>query len=88
MKKLFAILNDLYLDGTNNTQSIITVTVLGQLGDELLANCTDYMAPELLTPVIQVNKYLASSKSARMRLENPPAYKPKKNRKTPGSRIG
>ena len=88
MKKLFSILNDLYLDGTNNTQSIITVTILGQLGDELLANCTDYMTPELLTPVVQVNKYLSKSKSAQMRLENPPAYKPKKNKKTPGSRIG
>lgn len=90
MKKLFTVLNEMYLDGTGNTQSLIVVTILGSIDNnqELLANCTDYMDKELLTPVIQVNKYLATSKSAKLRLENPPAYKPKKVKKPLGSRIG
>lgn len=89
MKKLFAILNELYLDGTNNTQSLIAVTILGSLDNDmqLLANCTGYMTPELLSPVVKVNKYLATSKNAKLRLENPPAYKPKKKKNFLGSRI-
>lgn len=86
MKKLFNLLNDIYDDGTNEIQDIIAVTVLGSLGNdqELLANCVDYMSEDMISPVIQVNKYLAKSKSARMRLENPPKYKPKKAKKKKG----
>lgn len=83
IKKLFNLLNEIYDDGTNEIQSIIAVTVLGQLDNdqELLANCVDYMSADMISPVIQVNKYLGKSKSARMRLENPPKYKPKKAKK-------
>lgn len=86
MKKLFNLLNDIYEDGTNETQSIIAVTVLGAMNNdqELLANCVDYMCEDMLSPVIQINKYIASSKSARMRLDNPPKYKPKKAKKSKG----
>ena len=82
MKKLFNILNEIYLDATNETQSIITVTILGELGaDEvLLANCIDYMCPDLMGPVIKVNKFLHSSagKASREKLKNPPVYNPKR----------
>ncbi len=91
MKRLFGLLNDMYLDGTCDTQSLIVVTILGALNNDqqLLANCTDYICNEMLPNVVQVNRYLASSKSARMRLENPPEYKPKKKKKSfVGSRIG
>lgn len=85
MKKLFNLLNDIYLDGTNETQSIIAVTILGQLNNdtELLANCVDYMDPDLASAVINVNKYLASSsgKKAVRLLKNPPRYKPPKEKK-------
>ncbi len=83
MKKLFNLLNDIYDDGTNEIQSIIAVTILGELNNDqdLLANCVDYMSADMISPVVQVNKYLAKSKSARMRLENPPKYKPKKKMK-------
>lgn len=84
MKKLFKLLNDIYEDGTNETQSLICVTILGSLENdqELLANCVDYMSNDLTGPVINVNKYLWSrdGKGARMKLENPPAYKPKKKK--------
>lgn len=85
MKKLFGLLNEIYEDGTNEIQGLIAVSILGAMNNdqELLANCVDFMCKDLLGPVIQVNKYLASSggKGARMRLENPPPYKPKKAKK-------
>ena len=85
MKKLFQILNEIYEDGTNDTQSLIAVTILGELGNDqiLLARCVDYMSETMAPPVIEVNKYLASaaSKKARKQLKNPPIYKPKKQKK-------
>ena len=85
MKRLFKLFNEVYEDGTNETQSLICVTILGSLKNdmELLANCTDYMSTDLAGPVINVNKFLWSKdgKGARMKLENPPKYKPKKKKK-------
>lgn len=85
MKKLFNLLNDIYEDGTNETQSLIAVTILGAMNNdqEMLANCVDYMCEDMTGPVINVNKYLASKsgKGAKMRLENPPKYKPAKAKK-------
>ncbi len=85
MKKLFNLLNEMYDNGVNDVQSLIVVTILGEpLQDEkMLANCVDYMNDELCVNVIRVNKFLKSSsgKSARMRLDNPPRYKPKKEKK-------
>lgn len=94
MKQLFNLLNEIYEDGTNETQSLIAVTILGALenDDQLLANCVDYMSDDMTKPVINVNRYLASKggKGARMKLENPPKYKPKKQSKKsfPGSSLG
>lgn len=93
MKRLFNLLNDIYEDGTNETQSLIAVTILGQMdNEEMLANCIDYMSDDMTSPVINVNKYLASKagKSAKMRLENPPKYKPAKDKKKKGAmtRLG
>ncbi|MBQ7860846.1 MAG: hypothetical protein IJ349_01420 [Clostridia bacterium] len=85
MKKLFQILNEIYEDGTNDTQSLIAVTILGELNNDkiLLARCVDYMSETMAPPVIEVNRYLASpaGKKARKQLKNPPAYKPKKEKK-------
>lgn len=85
MKKLFNLLNEMYDNGVNDVQSLIVVTILGSMKNDetLIARCVDYMSDELCVNVIRVNKYLASSagKSARMRLENPPRYKPKKGKK-------
>lgn len=85
MKKMFGIFNDIYPDATNETQSLITVTILGALDNdqELLARCVDYMSDDLTVPVINVNKYLATSagKKAKNKLKNPPPYKPKKEKK-------
>ncbi len=85
LKKLFQLLNEIYEDGTNDTQSLIAVTILGKLDNDvmLLARCVDYMSETMAPPVIQVNKYLqtAAGKKAKKQLANPPAYKPKKVKK-------
>lgn len=85
MKKMFQVLNEIYEDGTNDTQSLIAVTILGGLENDqvLLARCVDYMSETMAPPVIEVNKFLATSagKRAKKKLENPPAYKPKKKKK-------
>jgi hypothetical protein len=85
MKKLFNLFNDIYENGTNDIQSLIAVTIFSELNNDqvLLANCVDYMENDMCNAVIQVNKYLASSgsKGMRMRLKNPPLYKPKKEKK-------
>lgn len=88
MRKLFNLLNDIYEDGTNETQSLIAVTILGAMDNDqdMLAACVDYMCDDMMGPVINVNKYLASAagRSAKMRLENPPKYKPGKAKKKNG----
>ena len=85
MKKLFQVLNEIFEDGTNDTQSLIAVTILSNLNNDkiLLARCVDYMSETMAPPVIEVNRYLASAagKKAKKKLANPPAYKPKKEKK-------
>ena len=84
MKKLFKLLNDIYEDGTNDTQSIVAVTILGCALSEnadLIANAEEYFSDTMKEPVTEIIKYLKKSKSAKMRLENPPLYKPKKEKK-------
>ena len=88
MKKLFQTLNEIYEDGTNDTQSLIAVTILGALDNDqiLLARCVDYMSETMAPPVIEVNKFLATSagKKAKEKMKNPPPYKPKKKKKKGG----
>lgn len=83
MKKLFQVLNEIYEDGTSEVQDVIAVTILGQLNNDqiLLARCVDYMSETMAPPVIEVNRYLSSSKKAQKLLKNPPAYKPPKKKK-------
>ncbi len=85
MKKMFQILNEIYEDGTNDTQSLIAVTILGELDNDqiLLARCVDYMSETMAPPVIEVNKFFATSagKKARKKMQNPPPFKPKKVKK-------
>ncbi len=85
MKKLFQTLNEIYEDGTNDTQSLIAVTILGALNNDqiLLARCVDYMSETMAPPVIEVNKFLATSagKKAKKKMQSPPPYKPKKKKK-------
>ncbi|MDR2752794.1 MAG: hypothetical protein LBB50_00610 [Oscillospiraceae bacterium] len=82
LKRLFGLLNDGYENGVNDVQSLIAVTILGSLNDDvLLASCTDYLSQDLARVVIRVNQYLAKSKSSRQKLKNPPLYKPKKEKK-------
>ncbi len=83
IKKLFNILNEIFDDGTNEVQDIIIVTMLSsyELDTKMHQCILDYASDSLVEPFIRVYKYLKSSKSARMRLANPPKYKPKKAKK-------
>lgn len=89
MKKLFSILNEIYEDGTNEVQDIIVVTMLASFDypENSLQNVLNYVSDTVMEPFIRVNKILKSSKSARMRLENPPKYKPKKKKKKKASGL-
>ncbi len=84
MRKLFNLLNDIYDDGTNDTQSLVAVTILGVSiaeNPELLEKAQPYFGETMNQPVNEIINYLSKSKSARMRLQNPPLYKPKKEKK-------
>ncbi len=84
IRKLFNLLNDIYEDGTNDTQSLVAVTIIGvsiAQNPELLSNCEEYFSDTMREPVTEIIKYLTGNKSAMMRLENPPLYKPQKQKK-------
>ncbi len=83
MKKLFSIINEIYIDGTNEVQDIIVVTMLSSFDyqGDMWKNVLNYLNDAVDEPFIRVNKILKSSKTARLRLENPPKYKPKKKKK-------
>ena len=85
MKRLFNLLNEVYENGVNDVQSLIVVTIMGSLENDerLLASCVDYMSTDLAPVVIRVNAFLATGagKKAKKKLENPPLYKPKKDKK-------
>lgn len=84
IKKLFNLFNDIYEDGTNDTQSLVAVTIIGVTLAEnmdLLKNCEEYFSDTMREPVMEIIKYLSKSKGAKMRLENPPIYKPQKEKK-------
>ena len=83
MKKLFGILGEMYEDGTNACQSLIAVTILGEICREdraLVTQIIPYLTDTMLEPVTTVLKHISASKSARTRLDNPPTYKPKKKK--------
>ncbi len=84
MKKLFNVLNDIYNDGINQVQSVIVVTIMGSLYDDeqLLANCVDYM-DDMTLSVLETVKLLKKPAN-RAKLEHPPLYKPKRQKKTGG----
>lgn len=85
MKRLFNIINEVYEFGTNEVQNLIVVTIFGELRQEpqLLGRLSEHMEADLFQNVVAVNKYLetGSGKRAEKKLENPPAYKPKKAKK-------
>ena len=83
MKKLFGILNEIYIDGTNEVQDVIVVTMLSSYDyqGDMWQTVLDYLNDSVDEAFIRVNKKIKSSKSVQLRLENPPKYKPKKQKK-------
>ncbi len=86
MKRLFNVLSEIYEDGTNEVQSLIVVTCLGWIENdpELMQRIIPYLPDSMVEPVCAVSKRLKKSNSARMRLQNPPKYKPPKQKKKGG----
>lgn len=86
MKKLFGILGEIYEDGTNEVQSLIAVTILGEIRDDptLTQNMIPYLTDTMAEPILAAGERLKKSRSSRMRLENPPKYKPKKAKRKKG----
>ena len=82
-KKLFKMLNEVYEDGTNEVQDIIGVTILGEMKNDakLMAVADEYMSEYMSGPVHEVNKLTKKNSSLTRKLKNPPAYKPKKQKK-------
>ncbi|MEG1835380.1 MAG: hypothetical protein RR914_01185 [Oscillospiraceae bacterium] len=83
--KLFKIINDLYENGTGDTQGLIAVTILGEMNNDsaLCETATAYMCDDLRDVALLVNKFLATpkGKAEKKKLLNPPPYKPKKEKK-------
>lgn len=84
IKKMINLFNDIYEDGTNETQSLLCVTILGSLENdrEMLGKAEEFMSDALKKEVLYINKYLyaGAGKSKLKKLQNPPPYKPKKNK--------
>ena len=85
-KKLFKILSDIYLDGSTQVQDLIAVTILGELNNdsELLAVCRVYIEDnDFYETVVAINKMLSGNKGKKLRekMQNPPRYKPKRQKK-------
>ncbi len=86
IKKVMRILSDTYENGSNAVQDMVVVTILGEIDNdkELLEKCKNEITDEdFYTTLVAVNQYLASpaGKKAKNLLENPPKYKPKKEKK-------
>lgn len=83
MKKLFGIINEIYEDGTNEVQDVIVVTMLASFDYQgnMWQTVLDYLSDSVDEAFIRVNKKIKSSRTVQLRLENPPKYKPKKQKK-------
>lgn len=84
MKKLFKSLNEIYEDGTSDTQGVIAVTILGKMDNDerMCSRAAEYMCDDMRELVLLINKELASSRGAKLKekMKNPPPYKPKKKK--------
>ena len=85
IKRLFKVLNDIYENGSSGTQGLIAVTILGEMNNDsqMCEDVKEFMCDDMREPVLLVNKYLSgkSGEKLRQKLKNPPAYKPKKEKK-------
>ena len=85
-KKFFMMLNDVYEDGLNEVQDLIAVVIMSRMEDkpEYLAIADKYMSDYMRPTIHQINKLMAgkSGQKYRERMAHPPAYKPKKEKKS------
>ena len=81
-KRLFKMLGEVFEDGTNEVQDIIGVTILGEMKNDpdMMAVADKYMSEYMSGPVHEINKITAKNNRFTKKLNNPPAYKPKKKK--------
>lgn len=81
-KKLFKMLSEIYEDGTNEVQDVIGVTILGEMKNDpkMMAVADKYMTDYMAGPVHEINKITCKKNSWTKKLENPPAFKPRKKK--------
>lgn len=81
-KKLFKMLGEVFEDGTNEVQDIIAVTILGEMHNDpdMMAVADKYMTEYMSGPVHEVNKLTKGKNRFTKKLNNPPKYKPKRNK--------
>ena len=64
---------------------LIAVTILGEMNNDpqMCETAAEYMCDDMRDIVLLVNKYLQTPKGKRAKeqMKNPPAYKPKKEKK-------
>ena len=85
-KKFFSMLNDVYEDGLNEVQDLIAVVIMSRMDNnpEYLEIADKYMSDYMRPTIHQINKIMASSSGQKYRekMQNPPIYKPKKERQS------
>ena len=85
-KKFFSMLNDVYEDGLNEVQDLIAVVIMSKMDNkaEYLEIADKYMSDYMKPTIHQINKIMASSSGQKYRekMQNPPIYKPKKERQS------
>ena len=85
-KKFFSMLNDVYEDGLNEVQDLIAVVIMSRMDNkaEYLEIADKYMSDYMKPTIHQINKIMASpaGEKYRAKMQNPPAYKPKKEKKS------
>lgn len=85
-KKFFSMLNDVYEDGLNEVQDLIAVVIMSKMDNkaEYLEIADKYMSDYMRPTIHQINKIMASSSGQKYRekMQNPPIYKPKKERQS------
>lgn len=82
--KAFRILNDIYENGTNDTQSLVAVTILGEMNnDRLCSRMQTHICATMRDTVYSRRKFWppAAAKSSVRKLKNPPPAAKEKERR-------
>ena len=87
-KKFFTMLSEVYEDGLNEVQDLIAVVIMSKMDNkpEYLEIADEYMSDYMKPTIHYINKVMASGACVKYRekMQNPPIYKPKKQKRSGG----